>query len=198
MPLFLPHDSCTTACAYIATRDILETADKKLWEKYHDDDDLTPSMTPYKEVLERMGRQTGSGNRSRKRAKTVNDKNNRSAWKVGQGVITNDTNNKPNNNTSNDDTHTTLRLRGGRGDDVSHPNLVNHFHISRPEGDVSTRHKVLKRKVTRELRNMYESHGTINKKQEFLLLQASCVLDWITIHRGACPRSWSKKDRRRV
>ena len=40
---------------------------------------------------------------------------------------------------------------------------------------------------------MYESHGTINKKREFLLLQASCVLDWITIHRGACPRSWSKK-----
>ena len=40
---------------------------------------------------------------------------------------------------------------------------------------------------------MYTSQKTINKKREYLLLLASCILDWINIHRGACSRSWSYK-----
>jgi hypothetical protein len=36
-----------SGCAYIATRDVLETADPELWKKYHDDDDLTPKMLPH-------------------------------------------------------------------------------------------------------------------------------------------------------
>ena len=40
---------------------------------------------------------------------------------------------------------------------------------------------------------MYESCCNINKTREYLLLHISCILDWIAIHRGACPRSWSKK-----
>lgn len=67
LPTTPPNDSCTTACAYIATRDILETADKQLWKKYHDDDDLVPKMTPAKEVLQRAMNQ--SDDRARKRAK---------------------------------------------------------------------------------------------------------------------------------
>lgn len=85
-----------------------------------------------------------------------------------------------------------LRLRGG-GNEHHNSHNNNKFSINRPEGSVSTKHKVLKHKITRELRTMYMSGSNINKKREYLLLLASCLLDWIRIHRGACTRSWSKK-----
>lgn len=69
LPTTPPHDSNTTACAYIATRDILETADKELWKKYHDDDELVPTMTPAKDVLQRATNQSDNRDRARKRAK---------------------------------------------------------------------------------------------------------------------------------
>ena len=83
-------------------------------------------------------------------------------------------------------------MRGG-GPLYDDTNL-NKFSIHRPAIETPSRHRYLKRIVTKELCEIYSpSDRRINKKREYILLLASCILDWIALHEGTCKRTWSHK-----
>lgn len=86
-----------------------------------------------------------------------------------------------------------MRLRGGEppSEPPSHCN-IRYDNILRPERSIRSKHRSLKEHIIVELAKLYDL-PRINKKREYLLLFASCVLDWLALHRGACDRSWSHK-----
>jgi hypothetical protein len=68
----LSKEKFVTGCAYITSRDVLESIDGKLWDKYHDDPVLCPKMLSHhwsKRSVEKERTRSASGG-SKKRRKT--------------------------------------------------------------------------------------------------------------------------------